>query len=146
MWLLARTFVQKLCSGKVTKVQLPHFLSPTEALEGTLCLVMNLLCIVYVFDIQVWASRSHFKGCFSCSKSKTFKCSYLKITFSTYVSFLQNTAECLSNIKTNKKSNLDFCLAWVKGPNCFICCIKLIVWKTLPSFFYPSLDLAVRGW
>ena len=51
--LLARTFAQKLCSGNGIKVQLPHFLSPTEALEGTLCLVMNLLCIVYLFDIQV---------------------------------------------------------------------------------------------
>ena len=51
--LLARTFAQKLCSGNGIKVQLPNFFSPTEALEGTLCLVMNLLRIVYLFDIQV---------------------------------------------------------------------------------------------
>ena len=60
----------KLCSWNAIKVQLPHFLSPTEALEGTLFLVMNLLCIVSNFDIKVWSSRSHFKGCFYCPKTE----------------------------------------------------------------------------
>ena len=59
----------------------PHFLSPTGALEPSSCLVMNLLCIVSNFDIQVWASRSHSKGCFSCPKKKKMKCPYLKIMF-----------------------------------------------------------------
>ena len=47
------------------------FLSPTEALEPSSCIVRNLLCILTNFDIQVWASRSHSKGCFSCPKKKT---------------------------------------------------------------------------
>ena len=66
--LLARTFTQKLCSGNGVKVQLPNFLSPREALEGTLCLVRNLLRILYIFGFQVLASRSHSKGCFSFPK------------------------------------------------------------------------------
>ena len=31
---------------------------------------MNLLCIVSNFDIKVWSSRSHFKGCFYCPKTE----------------------------------------------------------------------------
>ena len=52
-WRFPRTENPKLCSQNAIKVQLPHFLSPTEALEPTSCLLMNLLCILYNFDIQV---------------------------------------------------------------------------------------------
>ena len=51
-------------------MQPPHFLSLTEALELTSCLVRNLLCILTDFDIQVSSSRSHSKGCFYCPKTE----------------------------------------------------------------------------
>ena len=40
-------------SQNAIKVQLPHFLSRTEALEPSSCIVRNLLCILTNFDIQV---------------------------------------------------------------------------------------------
>ena len=89
--------ILKLYSDNFILVQLPHFLSPTEALEGTLWLVRNFLCILSIFDFQVWPSRSHSMGCFSCPKKiKSFKCTYLNIMFSIYIGSSLNRADLVS--------------------------------------------------
>ena len=78
--LFPRTENPKLCSQNAIKVQLPHFLSPTEALEPTLCLMRNLLRILSIL-----------KAVFLVQRPKTFKPTYLKIAFSTYVGNSQDT-------------------------------------------------------
>ena len=79
---------------------LPHFLSPTEALEPTSCLVMNLLCILSNFDIQVCASRSHSKGCFSCPKKKTLNAHISKSCLAPRTEIARTLQLCLHTLQS----------------------------------------------